>query len=532
MSKGGYNFNSHREALYRLLEATVRDEPSGIIPDATRDQPSAYPSPVLWYEEMRPSDIDAYHAANGRGRTNRRGDDASKSSFEDPLAGSIPTPTTTSMDSGGECSKPRSHGEAKSRSREALQGSGNDEGGAVFGREGRRPAARTPVRRQTGEEGSLGETQPAVPGSAGSTSGNDAPDRFTRATDPTQLPVWRRGQCPHDKTSSVSGEDGEDERAAATSTGSSSAHDACRRRCPKPLELEEGECHPKPNMMMSTPTLTAAATTTTPPDPPSQGTQPMFLPGLPSQVLVTQPQGNAGGWEQPEGDESPQKEAEGAAASEYAFPSPSPCAEEAAVEDARVASVGGGEESFDDGGTKRARPEPPDRSKNRCGGNNDALVAGSDDQDEVTSRQNDGFTLALREFVDELDPAQGGASANRGGEEDQLRPPFEYLPTAEVLPSGWLRGQGRAVAFLEKQVSQARARCPGGYAVRALQLACHVLRQPTVCVRVRGDRGNSGVATGGAAAADCGRHEVVGIAEFVWDILRANGRDIESVTAS
>lgn len=517
MSEEGpfHTFNSHREALYRLLEATVRDEPG--YPDATCDdnlrsgegeQPSAYPSPVLWYDEMRPSDIDAYHAANVRGRRYGGNSNKASSSSEDRLVGSKPTWTPTLMDPCGKCSRTQ-------QSREKIQDSSGSGEAASSVRGGRRPAASS-VRRQAGRGGALvGETETVVvPGSAGLISGNGTSDRFMRAADPTQPPPPSRSQCPHDKASSVSGETREEDGPAAASTGSSSAHDCW---CSRPLETETNE-HNMTMVMMSTPPATAASTT--PPDP-SQATQTMFLPGLPSQVLVTQQQGDAG-WEYPEGDESSQKGEDAAAASENAFPSPihpRPCVEEAALAEARAASAGGKEPSDNRGYS--TRPEPPGRSKNCYSAVKNPLVAGSEARDEATSRQNDGFTLALREFVCESGPAQSSASTTGSGG-DRSRPLFKYLPTAEVLPSGWSGGQSRVVAFLEKQLSQARARCPGGYAVRAFQLACHVLRQPTVCVRVRRNRGGS-AATGGAAAANDGHHEVVGIAGFVWELLRANG---------
>lgn len=520
MSDGGpfYTFNGHREALYRLLEATVRGEPG--CPDAARDisrprdgheaeveqASSAYPSPLLWFDEMRPSDIDAYHAANGRGR--RSGSDNNASLEEDPpTVGSIPPPTT--MDPGGECS--RSHVVSTGGS------SGAGEGG-MYDREGRRLAVASSVRRPAGE--ALAERQAIVPGSTGSTS---TPDRRKCAAIDTQQPpplpppsAKGRNHLPHVKASGVPEEEREEDRAAAARMGSSSARDM---RYSKPLE--KNDCHP-----MMTPAVAAAATTT-PPDP-SQATQMMFLPGLPSQVLVTQQQGDAE-WEHPEEDESPQRE-QGTAASEDASPCSThprpPAGEDHALAEPSVASAGGKEPS--DSRAQIARPEP-DSSKS-CSSNN-VLVPGGEEREEASSRQNDGFTLALSEFVGEAGPAQGtlpngsGGGSSGGGGDERLRPPLKYVPTFEVLPSGWSGGQAGVVAFLEKHLSHACARFPGGYAVRALQLACHVLRQPTVCVWTRETRGGSVAPEGAATVADGDHHEVVGIAGFVWEILRANGGD-------
>jgi len=156
------------------------------------------------------------------------------------------------------------------------------------------------------------------------------------------------------------------------------------------------------------------------------------------------------------------------------------------------------------------------------------------------SRLNDRFTRALRKFVGregglrrgvvgEADPGQGlvipggtvtgTGGIGTGGDTGRPKPPFAYVSTPEVLPRGCSGGQAGAVALLEKHLSLARKRFPGGgYAVRALHLACQTLRQPTVCVK----GGRAAAAAAGAAAADGDHHpEVVGVAGFVWEILRS-----------
>lgn len=495
MSEEGssYTFNGHRESLYRLLEASVRSEPG--CPDAACDnrptdgeveQTSVYPSPFLWYDEIRPSDIDAYHAANGRSRS---GHD-NNAGLEDPLAipapTSISTPTPTPRenvgleptDPDGECSSPQAHA--------VVKGSGAGDGGTAFRRGGRRPA---------GEE-ALRERRAIVPGSAGSTS--STPDGCKLAAAPLQpppSPTKHPSPWPHGKASGVP--EGEDGAAAVASTGSSNAHDRC---CSKPLERNDYNVAMTPQ----------AATSTTPPDP-SQATQTMFLPGLPSQVLVTQQQGDAG-WEHPEGNGwSPGEE--DAAASENSSPSPTharPFAEGRVVAEASAAS--------------------------RCSSVSRPLVHGGEEQEEASSRQNDAFTHALKEFVGDTDPPAQSAfpngSGGGGSGVERMRPPFKYVPTLEVLPHSWSGGQAGVVAFLEKHLAHARSLFPGGYAVRALQLACHVLRQPTVCVRVRGNRGGGAAAGEAATVDDEQQNEVVGVAGFVWELLRANGGDDESVAAS
>lgn len=262
----------------------------------------------------------------------------------------------------------------------------------------------------------------------------------------------------------------------------------------------------------------------------------MFLPGLPSQVLVTQHQGDDAAWEHPEGDdeESSQKPEEETAASEYVFPSPShpphpfySPEEDASSAGAVVALLEGNEPP--NSGVEGTGPEPI-RSNKSCSSVDGRIVPGSEKaREEAGYRQDDSFTVALREFVGEVVGSAQRALPNGSGGSgsgERLRSPFfKYVPTLEVLPSGWSGGQAGVVAVLEGHLSRARARFPGGYAARALQLACHILRQPTVCVRVKGNQGDSSAAaSGGAATADDGRHEVVGVAGFVWEILRAKRR--------
>ena len=264
MSEESYTFSGHREALYRLLEATVRDEEDP-PPDVERDDRPRYPSPFLWYNEIRPSDIDAYHASNNRGSNPRLRDNES-------------TPTVDEEEEG----------------------------------------------------------------------------RGSQETQPTHIPV---------------------------------------------------------------------------------------MPGMPSHVLLTPPENKSDypEWGSSEGDDSPQKKD---------TPEPAPAMEHAR----RPSSV-----------STRRRP---------------SVLS-----DEVLEQ----FTVGARGLV--------GST---------LGPAFKCVPTLEALPTGWSGGQDGAVALLERHRSQAHSTIPGGYADRALRLACHVLRQPTVVVKE-------------------GQGEVVGIAGFAWEILRANG---------
>lgn len=98
------------------------------------------------------------------------------------------------------------------------------------------------------------------------------------------------------------------------------------------------------------------------------------------------------------------------------------------------------------------------------------------------------------------------------------------LPTDEALPRGIRGGQSGAVALLENNLRRVRERGTSeGYTARALELACHVLRQPKVCAR-REERITQEISGHGgcyATRAVTDHAEVVGVAGFIWEILRS-----------
>lgn len=473
-----------------MLEALVRDEPGCADAPSRRrrsdkaeeeERMSAYPSPLLWYEEIRPSDIDAYHAANRR----RPSGNVSACSSGDPLPSN-----------GSRAAEPK-----------RPDAGGGGAVGLVEG--GLRPAAsgvRRPAEEVLGQET---ETEAGVPGPrppAGSTPSSTKP----------------RGPGPHGDPSGADEERRREGGAAVARTEPASLD---------PPGNSDGRCPPL--------AMAPAATTTTP-DPSqatqaTQATQTAFLPGLPSQVLVTQERerdqrhGGAEWEERSEGDESSQEEEQeedeaAASESDSPFPrNPTPSAQEdsSAGDGAAVSWRGGAA-----GGEGRVT-EPESDSRN--------TAAAREGEDEY-SRLNDRFTRALREFVGREEglgrgnvrkdgpgqglvvPGVGGTGIGVTGSSGcgRSKPPFVYVSTPEVLPRGCSGGQARAVALLEEHLSLARKRFPGGgYAVRALHLACQTLRQPTVCVK-------GGREAAAAAAADDDHHpEVVGVAGFVWEILRS-----------
>ncbi|CAN0129031.1 unnamed protein product [Ectocarpus sp. 6 AP-2014] len=333
------------------------------------------------------------------------------------------------------------------------------------------------------------------------------------------------------------------------------------RRC---SDADGNNCYSSQNRedLCSSPAIPPSVTTT-PPDP-SQATQAMFLPGLPSQVLVTQPQTDATGWEHPEGHESSPREGDSALSEHAFFPSalsnPWPSSGEqppgppASVESAEgnTPPVGRGLQSssssnkgpYDErtyGGESAAAVE--------CG--RAAAIDAALEREEARFRLNEDFTHALREQLEgggsvcAGDSAQSAAAPNGssrgasgGGSREQPKPSFTFVETTEVLPSGWSGGQAGAVTFLEDQLLLARRRLHDGYAVRALELACHTLRQPKVCVRATkppGERlGHPYAAAAprqaefaGASAPASELPEVVGVPGFVWEILRDAGQNLK-----
>ncbi|CAM9729246.1 unnamed protein product, partial [Laminaria digitata] len=177
------------------------------------------------------------------------------------------------------------------------------------------------------------------------------------------------------------------------------------------------------------------------------------------------------------------------------------------------------------------------------GGGSGGGRVGEDFGPEIRARQNECFTRVLRKFAGGSERERRGVatgpaeSARRGdGRGERARQRLVLVPTQEVLPSGWVSGQAGVVGVLEDHLLRARERFSDGYSVRALELACRVFRQPSVCVRTGGSGEDSigqrvvAVArqidsSGDPVALPAGGHaKVVGVAGLVWEILSANQR--------
>lgn len=532
---GAYTFNSHREALYKILEATVREQ-AGAGSSRQTSSGLRFPSPFLWYDEIRPADIDAYHAANDHDRiVCIRSGKVDVSSLVHEDVGS----REEGRDLGRSWVAPDDAAIAVER-RAAVGGHGLVPRTCVA-QDCMAGAAAAPAEKEVLHSM---QARPCLAAPRSSTyweleeeKSVMRPDRCTGAVAGMTSSCARQSSHPHS-------------RADVQQHGRERRRDTDGNNCCSSQSRED---------ICSSPAIPPSISTT-PPDP-SQATQAMFLPGLPSQVLVTQPQTDAG-WEHPEGDESSPREEDSALSEHAFFPSalgnPWPSTEEqppgprASVESAEgnAPSVGRGLQSSSSSGSKGPYEERSYGGKAAAmerGGA--ATVDAGLEREDARFRLNEEFTQALRQQLEgggsvvcaggsaqSTAAPNGSARGGSGGSREQPKPSFTFVATTEVLPSGWSGGQAGAVTFLENQLLLARQRLQDGYAVRALELACHTLRQPKVCVKATeppGDRlGHACPAApprqaefAGASATANDFPEVVGVPAFVWEILRDAGKN-------
>lgn len=302
--------------------------------------------------------------------------------------------------------------------------------------------------------------------------------------------------------------------------------------------------------------------TTTPPPPPcSQLTQQsmLFQPGLPSQVLVTQQQ--QGGLEWDHDQHAVEMEEEETHMSEYglSFPASHYCSYRdppppgVSVPEARGGCVLSGDKGTSQGWDKNAQEGVGDGmivdsegggGGSRIGASNPARQQ-QQQEEEGHTRQHEEFTRALGALFGNEEACAGGTTSKKAAVEggvaqrsgdarsehqsrQQQQQQFIFVPTEEVLPRGYRLGQAGVCALLEDRLSRARELAPKGYAARALELACHVLRQSKVCVRrPEQEHASSSIdrmlrnMDSTETLAD-GHAEVVGVAGFVWEILRTS----------
>lgn len=302
------------------------------------------------------------------------------------------------------------------------------------------------------------------------------------------------------------------------------------------------------------------------PLPPSQlalSQQSVFSPGLPSQVVVTQQANNVDSltWQHEEVDdeETLRSEYDHAMPSAPSSPtcaamSPNSIVEEfeaieaACVDRGRAAgalSASGRDHDAAAASASRARRDDP-WSDGRCPEETSTSMRHGH---QARALEHEAFTHALEQRFGDHESSRSECAGVWESDGDGLHCQQEsaafllpsssrsrqgkqrtiMVPTAEVLPSGIRGGQAGAVSLLEKNLTRVREKgVPEGYAARALEVACHVLRQPKVCVTVgRGSDGNDHENVHGwqkrnaAVPASDSHAQVVGITGIVWEILCA-----------
>lgn len=281
--------------------------------------------------------------------------------------------------------------------------------------------------------------------------------------------------------------------------------------------------------------------TPTLPSEPSQdtvlATQTMFMPGLPSQVLITL-----------EGEDTThvdyQKEEEDeeqSLGSEHDLSPPSPHmptpsvsikrlpdgkapenhGTRSAVEGAGCADVGLGTGCR---GTWNSVNKAEKSGHNYCRVGN---------RKERRAQVHGEFIRALEVLTIGTKATSPDVMDKEPGYRDRSR--FVLVSTEEILPTAWAGRQAEAVDTLESHLLRARDRSPDGYVVRALELASHVLSRPRVCICLGDEEIDRPRRMPPPRVGVFGYHKakVVGVAGFVWEILctEKNGVRQESATA-
>lgn len=555
---GAYSFKRHRDALYGTLEAAVRektshstDEPD--CPDnlgADRNDRAVdvgasshvlYPSPLLWYEEMTCADFDAYHAHHN---------------YRDCFtAGS-----TKFGEARGSCHCCHS-GSTGSKLRKC---GGSSPFSSYVGEEIPPHAGEGPTGRLSDTEACLLAIPPSLPAHMSCVEKETAAEQVQKpaASSTVVLPLGKsinttimspvqksfpakRGAALQPLPQETASIDLDDEPGLATSRDEFTAQ--------APARVDSTDSRSEERNVQSIATRTTPPSLLGPPSSQPVATQTMFLPGLPSQAVLTQGQHgdehdeegfDFAMWDDEDGDENEDENEdedldEGARPSE-AIPPPVPDTHKS-VDNTSTAE--GVIEPLEPG---YSPSEPTDvehhRDKHLSAEGDEGSGQGVGDVvqrakgRDTRDREFRSFTRAVQEtfLADnrggdgviaasaESDIAASSKVHDRGKQLRLLQQEFTLVPTEDILPGGF-RGRGvlerSVVSVLEDYLSRVRHRSPEGYTARALELACHVLRQPTVCVRASVGR-RRGVESSPAVAINDYPPEIVGVAGIVWEILR------------
>lgn len=623
-----YDYRSHRQALYATLEAAVREEQDTtcIFDNSNNDdshnnfggrqkaedereqglvderRPAEYPAPLLWFEEMGPADFVAYHAAHeahsSTSGCNSSGDHQASSAATAVSSSSLrnlgaKTPSTNV----GEGS--HSHGLRASDDRTANVAGGDSRVAEQTRLAPQSVAASLLSIQRTPSDSIIGGKRDRNKSHDGAEvaqppAGHDD-DVFSGkvkgnySQDAAQLP-------PTANPTSLAA------AASAVTPPSTTSTDTNTHEC-EPIRIGPSQQHPSsasPSQMAATKAVTAETRrdqneTVTPKGKStsptrtcssqilSQWTQSAFLPGLPSQVMVTQQcdinATQSDTWRHDTEEENGElEELEETPQSEYALSMPMQRLPNSSHVELRHPDMyrSNIEEAVRGGTLPRADCSKVEargvvsaaRQDNNegCefvapGGDDPPSTGGSLDGERERSRssatsgrharalQHEALTRALTQSFGP-DQESGRAFISRhnhhdgvSGQHRQLQQQrFVFVPTEEALPPGLLRPDGKAgvIALLERRLTYVQERgLPGGYAARALELACHVLRQPkvlcmgTVQKREGATDGHAGsmrpqmvASPPGGAVSSSNHAEIVGVAGLVWEILRVGDADM------
>ncbi|CAM9536550.1 unnamed protein product [Sphacelaria rigidula] len=547
-----------------------------------------YPFPLLWFEEMTPSDLDSYHANNCQ----RNNMDQQQARKKNPDTNSVSQAARTRPFHDGAAktnarASPYASATFSAAARPPFGGGVDVETAGIGGTRSNSEHMSIPASTATAAAPAPGDsiaregfTGGALQKKSGSVECLPVTERTTvdtvRATaNPSAPPavsysvVSLQEATEYAPNKSTLDDCGIAEKPAQSLQASSRTSSAADVTCTVDGKNLETSAVIAAGAQGSRPPhhhyggLMSQATT--------QGTQRSvlaFLPGLPSQVMMTQ-QGNnepdsVGCWEDHEDEMEEERDALVSECIAGSPPLPEPSTvdplfrgddaeKDRAIKNDCFGNVGEGagravtfeppELSGDgdlayrqSGGTCRATTE---RGNKRSSTNGQRARAAEFEAFTQALEQTSGDGSASHNIFDTGDQARRQRSStailhhSRRSHGATTHLGLVMVPTDEALPRGVEGGQAGAIDLLEKHLRRVRERgVSEGYTARAIELALHVLSQPEVCTRSMLQGARTGcigaVARGSPQQGEyfptraVEHHvEVVGVAGLVWEILRS-----------
>ncbi|CAM9167234.1 unnamed protein product [Choristocarpus tenellus] len=499
--KKGCNSMDFFQRLYGTLEAVVREENRDWDGRQPRN-PSQYTRPMLWYSGMTGEDLDRYHAETQAPRLDQQRSLAS-------MDCEMPTNTGSSPRDGGKNHTPVSNCALHNRSEEH-----NNRSTAV-------------VNVNVGTGVSIEDARTNTYPGSGVTATEDVKLHPIKPSAKDIIDIQTAVESPkaHSKRSVQPSSPRLHPELGAQQCSIPGAVSPTKLPPPSKLDLYSHDpvtSSPRKNIFPLQPTLSGTparyadlrswGSCTSP-------TQTGMLPGLPSQLLISQ-----GEHVQAKEGETPQ--------SEYDSPMPPLVNSPIPTSSSTVNS-----------------PSWPSNLEQQNGIPRSSRMASQDSPDVEGEENNISIYRRFVQALHERTPPMGNMpeSQDQGGGElgigSGARPTsmdaslhhLHFIPTNEALPPGIVGGQAWVITALERMLLEARNLSPEGYTTRALELARLVLQEPTVCVRSIGRTSSvEGTAESGWKTVEgevsgvmekvVGIHnrlQVVGVAGCIWDMLEA-----------